>query len=219
MKRNLAFILSLFCLFSCGNENRVMQKEIREAIAEQVKEYPQTRVQDIYKSFCQEALGPGHLIPDPEAARNYLQRELAEYRTDLAEGRYEKPATQIHPTGSQGNYVRMDLSLVLDGVLSEDQLLDAFVRSANAGQKLSEAEWVKRWAVVESVIRRDFPDLPDAASDLANINGLIAQGELIMHHSEAYEQSYHPHYRIVAHDIFEDELQPLLHSSNPEQTN
>ena len=35
---------------------------VREAIARQLELYPESRVQDVYKSFCQDQLGPGHLI-------------------------------------------------------------------------------------------------------------------------------------------------------------
>ena len=49
---------------------------VREAISKQLECYPESRVQDIYKSFCQDNLGPGHLIPNPEQARAYLLSEL-----------------------------------------------------------------------------------------------------------------------------------------------
>ena len=53
---------------------------------------------------------------------------------------------------------------------------------------------------------RQYPDIPDAACDLAAIDSLIARGELILHHSPAFEAAYHPHYRIVARAIAEQEL-------------
>ena len=31
-----------------------------------------------------------------------------------------------------------------------------------------------------------------------------------VHHSEAYNQTYRPHYRIVERNIFEQQLKPLL---------
>ena len=64
---------------------------VREAISKQLECYPESRVQDIYKSFCQDNLGPGHLIPNPEQARAYLLSELKEYQEDLENGKYTKP--------------------------------------------------------------------------------------------------------------------------------
>ena len=183
---------------------------VREAVSRQLDLYPESRVQDIYKDFCQDNLGPGHLIPNPEAAREYLLSELEEYRADVDSGRYEMPAVRYVPVGDRGNYVRVDLSAVLDGLIDADTLLDAFVRSANEGKTLTEGEWTEKWAAVAAVIRKDYPDIPDAESDLAAIDSLMAEGHYIFHHSAAFEAAYHPHYRIVAKDIFESALKDLL---------
>ena len=181
-----------------------------EAIREQIRIYPESRVQDIYKNFCQDNLGPGHLIPNVESARAYLMDELRSYQTDLDEGLYGKPELRYVPVGDAGNYVRVDLSVVLDSLVSADKLLDAFVRSANDGKTLSEEDWKAKWASVKELIRKDFPDIPEEERDLAAIDSLMAQGHFILHHSPLFEQTYHPHYRIVARGIFESELRPGL---------
>ena len=185
----------------------------REAIRQQIRQYPETRVQDIYKSFCQDGLGPGHLIPNPDAARAYLMEELQAYREDLDSGRYEIPAERCVSAGDAGNYVRVDLSVVLDSLVDANTLLDAFVRSANEGKTLSEEAWKDKWDSVADVIREDFSDIPDAVSDLAAIDSLMAEGHYILHHSPIFEQTYHPHYRIVARDIFEKNLKNRLSAS------
>jgi hypothetical protein len=167
-------------------------------------------VQDIYKSFCQDCLGPGHLIPNPDAARAYLMEELQAYREDLDSGRYEIPAERCVSVGDAGNYIRVDLSVVLDSLVDAETLLDAFVRSANEGKTLSEEAWRAKWVSVANVIRKDFPALPDAEADLAAIDSLMAEGHYILHHSPIFEQTYHPHYRIVARDIFEKDLKDRL---------
>ena len=200
MLKRIPIILSIILLASC------QQGAIREAISTQLRQYPESRVTDIYKDFCQDNLGPGHLIPNPESARAYLLSELQEYRTDLDSARYTKPDLRYVPVGDKHNYVRVDLSAVLDGLIDEDTLLGAFVRSANEGKTLSEEAWIKKWHRVAAVIRRDFPDIPGAEADLAQLDALIAEGNLIMHHSEEFSAAYNPHYRIVASDIFENEL-------------
>ena len=182
----------------------------KAAIACQLQDYPETRVQDIYKSFCQDNLGPGHLIPDPQSARNYLESELRTFREDLDSARYDAPSIMYYPVGDQGNYVRVDLSVVLDGLVGEETYLDAFVRSANEGKRLTEEQWVAKWRDVEKVIKKDFPDIPDAVKDLEMIDSYVEKGDLIMHHSEAFSNAYNPHYRIIARDIFEKEIKPLI---------
>ena len=181
-----------------------------KAILRQLQEFPETRVQDIYKSFCQDNLGPGHLIPDSQSARNYLESELRTFREDLDSARYDAPAIMYYPVGDQGNYVRVDLSVVLDGLVGEETYLDAFVRSANDGKRLTEEQWVAKWKEVEKVIRKEFPDIPEAKEDLEMIDSYVEKGDLIMHHSEAFSNAYNPHYRIIARDIFEKEIKPLI---------
>jgi hypothetical protein len=40
-------------------------------------------------------------------------------------------------------------------------------------------------------------------SDEKLIDEMLARGEVVMHHSEKYEKTYHPHYRIIHRTIFE----------------
>ena len=204
MKLRFLFLLPLFLFLGC-------QPSVTErAIRQQLQDYPESRVQDIYKSFCQDNLGPGHLIPDPQSARNYLESEIQTFREDLDSARYDAPSIMYYPVGDNGNYVRVDLSVVLDGLVSEETYLDAFVRSANEGKRLTEEQWVAKWREVEKVIKKDFPDIPDAVKDLEMIDSYVEKGDLIMHHSEAFSNAYNPHYRIIARDIFEKEIKPLI---------
>lgn len=198
------FLLLPFFLLSCQPSLE------KDAIERQLRDYPESRVQDIYKSFCQDNLGPGHLIPDPQSARNYLESELRTYREDLDSARYDAPSILYYPVGDRGNYVRVDLSVVLDGLVGKEAYLDAFVRSANEGKRLQEEQWVARWKKVATVIRKDFPDIPNAEADLKAIDSWVEKGDLIMHHSETFSEAYNPHYRIIAKDIFEKEIKPSI---------
>ena len=184
----------------------------KTAIESQLRDYPESRVLDIYKSFCQDNLGPGHLIPNPQSAKNYLMSELETFREDLDSARYYAPGIMYYPAGDKGNYVRVDLSVVLDGLVGEEAFLDAFVRSANEGQRLTEEQWVAKWNRIEKIIRKHFPGIPDAKEDLETINSYLDKGELIIHHSEAFSKAYNPHYRIIARDIFEKEIKPRITS-------
>lgn len=204
MRLRYILIIPLLLLLGCQPSPE------KAAIARQLRDYPESRVEDIYKSFCQDNLGPGHLIPDPQSARNYLESELRTYWEDLDSAKYEAPEIKYYPAGDKGNYVRVDLRVVLDGLVSKELYLNAFVRSANEGKRLTQEQWVDKWKEVEKVILKDFPDIPDAKEDLEMIDSHIEKGELILHHSEAFSQAYNPHYRIIARDIFEKELKPHI---------
>ena len=204
MRFSSIILLSLFFLLGCSPSPE------KADISRQLQVYPESRVQDIYKSFCQDNLGPGHLIPNPESARNYLMSELNTFRNDLDSARYQAPAILYYPVGDEGNYVRVDLLVVLEGIVGEEAFLDAFVRSANQGKRVTNEQWVAKWNAVEKVIRKEFKSIPDAGKDLEMIDENVANGNLIMHHSEVFGETYNPHYRIIARDIFEKELKPLI---------
>ena len=202
--KKILYILIIGLISGCAKDS------VRIGIENQLKEFPESRVQDIYKSFCQDNLGPEHLIPNPDAARNYLTSELEEYRQDLAEGLYTIPTLRYYPVGDEGKYVRVDLSVILDGLMSQEDYLDAFVRSANNGVKKSHEQWKRKWTEVERCIRKHYYYIPDAEKDLAAIDSLAKADNLIIHHSDTFVEIYHPHYRIIAKDIFESEILPLL---------
>lgn len=198
------FIIAVCLLAACRSET------IKSSIERQLREYPESSVLDIYKCFCQDNLGSEHLIPNEEAARAYLMSELSSYRQDLDNSEYTKPAPRYFAVGDEGNYVRVDLSVVLDSMISAEDYLDAFVRSANEGAHRSPTEWKQKWNEIASCIRKDFPDIPDETQDLAFIDSIMAGDDLIIHHSDVFSKVYHPHYRIISRDIFESEILPLI---------
>ena len=204
MRKLLLALLPLLVVVACR------PSETDLAIRQQLIDFPESRVQDFYKSFCQDNLGPEHLIPNPAAAANYLREELQTYQEDLDSARYDAPELQYYPVGDQGNYVRVDLSVILDSLVGEEAFLDAFVRSANEGKKASEEEWALKWQGIAKMLRKGHAGIPELDKDLATLDSLMADGHYIMRHSDAFRNAYHPHYRIIARDIFNAELKPLI---------
>ena len=200
----LAVLLPLLAATACRPSGTEL------AIRQQLIDFPESRAQDFYKSFCQDNLGPEHLIPDPYSAARYLREELRTYQEDLDSARYDSPELQYYPVGDQGNYVRVDLSVILDSLVSEKAFLDAFVRSANEGKRVPEEEWVQKWQGIAQMLRKGHPDIPELEKDLRTLDSLMAEGNYIMRHSDAFRDAYHPHYRIIARDIFYTELRPFI---------
>ncbi len=173
---------------------------IRTAIERQMAAYPKSTLQDIYKSFYQDRFGPGHMITDTASARSYLMHELSEMS--------EVSAIYYEPTGNEGRYVRVYLSAVADSLITAEQLLDAFVRSANT-DKGENNEWEAEWNCIVGVITKHGIILNDFDKDVAMLNE-ASRNRQAVHHSRAYNEAYHPHYRIVERSIFENELRPML---------
>ena len=199
MIKNLLLILALTCSFNLFGQS-IDTAAVRSAIERQIATYPESTLQDIYKSFYQEYFGPGHIISDTASARRYLMRELSEM---------DKTASPyFEPTGSQGDYVRVYLSAVANSLITAEQLLDAFVRSANSWQEPT-INWLEQWEAIVSIIQVNKIELEDFETDLPLLTE-AARNSQAVHHSRRYNEAYHPHYRIVERSIFERELMQAL---------
>ena len=198
--RKLLIVLTLFCSLSlCGQSLETVS--IRAAVERQMKNYPLSTLQDVYKSFYQEYFGPGHMISDTASVRRYLLYELSEMNGAATPYYYE-------PTGSQGAYVRVYLSAAADGLITSEQLLEAFVESANSWQK-PDAEWSDKWQAIVKVMEENGMKMDDFDTDIPLLNE-AARNSQAVHHSRRYNEAYHPHYRIVERRIFEEWLLPLI---------
>ena len=197
--RKLLLLLALACSFSLFGQT-IDTIAVRSAIERQLATYPETTLQDVYKSFYQEHFGPGHIISDAASARGYLMKELSEMN--------QTSSPYYEPTGSQGDYVRVYLSAIADSLITAEQLLDAFVESANSWQEPS-VNWLEKWGAVVSIIQANKMEIEGFEADLPLLNE-AARNNQAVHHSHRYNEAYHPHYRIVERSIFERELRQAL---------
>jgi len=166
---------------------------VKEAVATQLETFPASRLQDLYKSFFQDRFGPGHIIRDRQSALDYILSELAEADTLMG--------PTLEPCGWQGNYVRVNLSVIADGLMTAEEMTDDLMASAKEVKEEDIQEWKAEWAEILAIIERDYPDIPDLEADKARIDELLASGQYACHHSSAYNAAYHPHYRIIASEL------------------
>ncbi len=127
-------------------------------------------------------------------------RELSEM------GKTQSP--YFEPTGSQGDYVRVYLSAIADSLITAEQLLDAFVRSANLWQEPT-VSWMDKWETIVSIIQANKIELEGFETDLPLLTE-AARNDQAVHHSRPYNEAYHPHYRIVERGLFERALEQAL---------
>ena len=202
--RRLVYTLVLMIAFVCAAAQTkcVDAASVRSAVERMVADYPHSTLQDIYKSFFQDNFGPGHAVPDSAQAAAWLRNELENVEL-LDVPLYE-------PTGCNGNYYRVSLAAIVSGKLQADALLSAFLRSVRAVQPSELAAWAKKWEQIESVIAAMELPLPNYDADAAAIKDMLSKGHYAVHHSRLYNEHYAPHYRIIAKDIFEKEILPLL---------
>ncbi|RKU71660.1 hypothetical protein DWW91_06490 [Parabacteroides sp. AF17-3] len=207
MKRNLLIsFFCLLCLWVSAAEKTDFDKAVRSAVERQMQGYPKSTLKDLYKNFFQDKFGPGHIVSDTTAAGNYLRREMVSYT--------ETEGEIAEPTGWEGNFYRVNLSVIKNGQIPYQIFFDAFIRSVNGIRPVTVAEWQKEWNRIEGIIRSMNLSLPDYENDRKEIDDRLERGEYVGHHSKAFEDSYSPHYRIISKEIFEQELQPLIQLSS-----
>lgn len=201
-KNQILFLFLLICLTLQGADKKEFEQAVRSAVERQMQRYPKSTLKDLYKNFFQDKFGPGHLIGDTATAGNYLRKELASYTVVSGE--------VAEPTGWEGNFLRVNLSVIKTGQIPYPIFFDAFVRSVNGISTMPVSEWQKEWEQIEAVIRSMNLSLPDYEADRKEIDDRLNKGEYVGHHSRVFEDTYTPHYRIIRKDIFENELKPLL---------
>lgn len=175
---------------------------IRWAIIYQLNEWPESEYRDIYKNFMQDRFGPGHILKDKQTAEAYLQSELDE--TTVFEG------PDYEPTGSHGNFYRVNIRVIKDGKIPFDSFFDAFVRSTRGVVKISDDQWRKEWSEIADEINYMELKFPNDAEDKREIEEKLRRGDFVMHHSQRFNESSNFHYRIISRPVFEKEILPKL---------
>ena len=190
--------MTLLCALSLSAQN------IEQFINGQMETYPELRLLDIYKSCFQDYMGAEHLVSDSERVKAYLDEELETTTLDeLLPWYYE-------PCGIDSSYYRVSIRAIKEDIISEELLLDAFVRSANSVERPSVESWRNRWHMIIGTIDQMQLDLPQYEEDKLSIDSILNAGKYAISHSPEYREAYRPHYRIVEHRIFEKEIKPLM---------
>lgn len=186
----LILLTALNTIFSIQAQN---ESQIKKAILSELNRYPEAHLRDIYKNFFQDAYGPGHLIPDTTQAGKYLNVELKKPIEDTVTWQAIGPAN---------DYYRINLQLVKDGILPRDVLLKAMVESAPLARNPDIETWKKEWQKTLSVIDELNLQFPNFEKDKQLIDSTLSKGEVTVHHSEHYKNTYKRHYRIVHKTVF-----------------
>lgn len=179
-------------------------QEVETFVSGLLHPYPEARLLDVYKSCFQDYMGAEHLVADTASARGYLEQELSTTSVEnLLPWLYE-------PCGTGGRYVRVSLRAVHEGYISIDELLNAFIGSANSPCRPTVNQWAEQWHLIVDEIDGMKLDLKQYEQDKQLIDSVLNLGRYALSHSPEYREAYNPHYRIVRRDIFEQEILPRL---------
>ena len=169
-------------------------KFVNQLLSAHFARYPAMQLDDVYKLLHQAALGPGHAVDNPAAARKRLDQEIQA----LGSGSTEPPQDIISPDGRLG---RVHLRAYLKGGGNVDALHRAFVETANT-YPASPDKLAKFCGCLGDLAAAG--GIPFAQKEVVGYFGKIAQdGYPAIHHSEAFRNAYQPAYRVVAVDLLQ----------------
>lgn len=205
MKKIVVLVAMLCIILQVLTAQTVDEARVQVAVNQQMKDYPLSSLQDIYKNFFQDVLGPGHLLSNTTAAKEYLEQELEDYSgTQPYHKRYYEAIGYSH------NYYRVNLAVVWDGLVSKEELFAAFFESAQSITPDIVEKWRKEWIEVEAIINNMNLGITHYDEDKTAIDTMLHNGKYMMRHSKTYNDNYHPHYRIIEKKIFHEKILPLI---------
>lgn len=177
-------------LMACSDDKR----RIEQCVEAELNLHPAAHLVDLYKYFFQDVFGPGHLVSDREGAEKYLDNELSAAKAfepfDYQELMY------------RGQFVRVNLRMVTDADISKQDLLNAFMQSAQEFKLPKVDEWRMEWTEIARVIKELKPDLPGYNRESFMIDSMLQSGNYAVHHSRDYIRAYDPHYRLIHREYF-----------------
>jgi len=156
---------------------------------------PAMQVQDVYKLLHQAALGSEHAVRDEQAARDWLERELAEMGAGP-----DDPL--LDPLSPDGQILRVHLRPHIAAGKDPEILLQAFIRTANEWR--GSLETLKEYAVAAVKLADEGFLLFSGEAMRSFFATMEAQGFPAVHHSELYTRLYRPAYRVVARQFLEE---------------
>lgn len=158
--------------------------QTRKMLLRQYQTYPQLCIEDIFKFLYQSAFGCEHLLPEPEAAAEFIRNEASIMA--------ERGGTLIEPL--DGPYCRISLDYIRQG-LNPETLAKLLCLSA-VHEPNGKATLVEKIQAAKGLVHDGFLPitLPEFTEALAQWE---ARGFSPLHHSEQFRQAYHPAYRLI----------------------
>jgi hypothetical protein len=149
--------------------------------------------EDLYKFLHQAVYGPGHAISNRQAAADWMEREIA----DL--GPFIESEPPCETLGGEPDMIRVNLRPFVASGSDPDELVDAFVASANEERGTPHTMQVVLSLAAKYLGCAGRGELAPALETLAAELG--EQGYPAIHHTEAYLEAYRPAYRVVLESL------------------
>lgn len=189
MKKSVwAFLVLCLIIAGCAPST---ERRMELAVLSQLKQYPESTLQDIYKNFYQDRFGTGHAIADTAAARRALQNELRSMGNSLM------PMVEV--LGWEHKFIRINLQSVREGRISFDDLWQTFLESTVPENNQVLDKWPEEWHQIVQVMEKRHISVKNFEEDKRKIDSLLKiNPRVAIHHSDIFRENYRPHYRVIA---------------------
>lgn len=206
VKRKFCKVLTIIAFVSVcfvAKSQSIDNWQIDYLVNKMFKQYPCITLQDIYKTCFQDVFGPEHLVSDTQKVLSYIDYETKQ--------QYNEAFPLYEYCGMEGNFVRVNVSAVKQGYIDMETLADCFIASASKEHTMTISQWTKLWREICGYIEVNYKDkLSNFQADSLYIENLLGKGEYAWVHSRAFHDTYLPHYRIIAKDLFVKKIYPKL---------
>lgn len=186
------FLITLFSVLVFSSYAQT-KNQVKRFVKVQMTKYPKIHLIDIYKSCYQDFLGSEHLISNKDASKQYISEELDNLNKSRTVQNFEK-------CGLKGEYIRVDLQVINNGLIDIDTLNNWFVESSKMSPHTFQ-EWVICWDKILNIIESMDLNLPDFEKEQLFIDNLLKNNKYACSHSQEYKAYYDPHYRIISKKI------------------
>ncbi len=168
-----------------------VRRNFGDILRSHIVRYPAMQIADAVKLCYQAAFGGGHLITDPNAALVWLSRERASIDT------YDETAPFSEAIGY--GMARLNLRAAPARQYTDTGILRIF--AASAAETAARSDNAARFeeAISALTASADAGETPFSAEALKDyLTDYRAHGIRAVHHTAAYNDAYHPAYRVVS---------------------
>ncbi len=164
---------------------------MREYILEHLKRYPMMEIADMVKLLYQSEFGGGHMIKNPAASLERLERECQGLELGQGPMRWEKIGNHMGRLFLQGMSEHLSLETV-------NRFFVNSARRVNASEKVFEG---KLELLVEMCREGSLPFECRELEDWLDV--YREKGYPLIRHSDTYRRLYHPSYRVISEDYLQ----------------
>ena len=169
---------------------------MKNIFIEHYQKYPKMQISDFLKLLYQSCFGPKHLYQNHDfvTIHNYMEMELVKIK--------HESTTYIEDIGS--GYLRIYLSAVRQKYISQEQLEQIFWDSMLDSFDLDQAtdNFLEGIEILKELCEQKAILIPSQVA-ISEINAYLLDGVRPIHHSETYQKTYSPHYRVVSRKYLE----------------